>query len=314
MKVKEIITENTILAEDFSAILKKFPWLQAMTVGLGAKFVYDHYTKLQDLEEEYKKYLNGDTTTELFKNKSPEEALKIAQDARTKLIGESALVVGAATKSSSKMFYLLSNLVGKFGGIAGAVAGGLMGIAGGPAGMIAGGMAGAKLGSMAGAPIGLLGGLAKLVEGGIKGTAFVAFMDSALGQKFLNSYIMQILTTNSGKIPAWLEKQGMDALKSVGVDVPKSAISSIPTQSPTLPASGKKMTTEPKWNKQPLIVVDDEKNPKIRYVNNVQITDNEGYQSLGDRYINGIKQLARLIGAPDPTENIPKKPGRNYNY
>lgn len=58
----------------------------------------------------------------------------------------------------------------------------------------------------------------------------------------------------------------------------------------------------------------DPNNPKIKFVGGVQITDVQGFQSVGDNYLNSIKNSARVAGLPDPTAGIPKKPGVNYNY
>lgn len=63
-----------------------------------------------------------------------------------------------------------------------------------------------------------------------------------------------------------------------------------------------------------LMVGTDPNNPKIKVVGGVKITDAQGYQSVGDSYLNGIRNSFRVAGLPDPTAGIPKKPGKNYNY
>ncbi len=58
----------------------------------------------------------------------------------------------------------------------------------------------------------------------------------------------------------------------------------------------------------------DPRNPKIIYVDRVRITDAEGYQDVSNRWIADIRRRAEGLGRPDPTQGIPKKPGRDYNY
>ncbi len=59
----------------------------------------------------------------------------------------------------------------------------------------------------------------------------------------------------------------------------------------------------------------DPKNPKIRFINNVQVTDEDGYLLTGMRqHIRYLQTVARDTGKPDPFANIPRNPNKQYDY
>lgn len=310
MKVKEIITENTLLVEDFTSMLNKIPILKIISLAFGSSFLYDHYSKMQDLETQYKQYQTGDKSTKLFGNSSPQDAAALATSEREKIIGETMLVVGTLTQSYSKVFNFIGMLVGKVGGGGGALAGGALGAFGGPAGMVAGATLGSKLGKGLGGAFGILGGLAKIIESGKAGALFQVFMSSKTGQEFLNNYIISAITTGQAELPVALYDKGVQLLKDLGVNV-SSAETNI--KKPSSDSTSATATPADKSNSA-FAINYDSKNPKIMYINGVQVTDAEGYQYRGDKYLKDIKLHAQLLKVPDPTANIPKKPGKDYSY
>jgi hypothetical protein len=59
----------------------------------------------------------------------------------------------------------------------------------------------------------------------------------------------------------------------------------------------------------------DPKNPKIKFINNVQITDENGYLLTGMRqHIQYVQDIARRNNRPDPFANIKRDPTKQYDY
>lgn len=290
-------------------LIAKFPVLKVIEAALGGSFLIDHYSKLQELQNQYARYKAGDYKTELFGHVSQKEAEEIAKNTKEKLMGEMALSIGAMTKSSSKVFGFLSKLSGGIG----KAAGGLIG-----------GKAGAMIGSKAGIPFKAAAALAKLLEGGAKGAIFQGFLTTDFGKEFLNSTIMQSITTGTVHIASEVADQLVATLKSLGVELPNSIMPSDTGSSAQEPATTKPTTAlgsnrvisdNPRWKSRPIKVSYDKNNKNIMYVNDIQITDAQGYQSTGDSMIKHIRDTARVANnIPDPTAGIPKKPGTRYEY
>jgi hypothetical protein len=291
-----------------AAIITKFPILRAVELALGGAFLVDHYKQLQDLYDQYARYKAGDRHTELFGNASQKEAEQIAFDTRNQLMGEMALSAGAITKVSSKAFAFLSKLLTGAGKSAGKL---LLG---------RGGKAmGGAIGGAFGLPFKVVSLLAKIIEGGVAGAAFQAFLASDAGKEFLKNSIVQAVTTGTITVASDFYEQLLAILKSVGIDVPDFLEPEIKNPEGSHPnpdaISGKVISDNPRWKSRPLQVAYDRNNKKIMYVNDIQITDADGFQKVGDRMIQDIRDTARVYNnAPDPTAGIPKKPGARYSF
>ena len=297
-----------------AVIIAKVPMLRAIEVAIGGTVLKDLYSDFTSLQDQYARYNAGDYHTELFGNASKREAAEIADNTKSKIMGEVIISAGALTRSSSKAFNFLNKLVGGTGSFAGKTVGGLFG---GSLGKKYGG----KLGGLAGMPFKVGAGLAKMLEGGVKGVAFQGFLESDVGKEFMDSAVMQYITTGTAEFGEDVYSRILSTLQSLGVNVPDAIKPDAKEQdkvagsSAQTPQSGRVVSDNPKWQRRPLLVAYDKGNPKIMYVNNIQITDADGFQLVGDNMLNSIKDSARIANnAPDPTAGIPKKPGTRYSY
>jgi hypothetical protein len=298
------------LNESFNDVLvaaKKAPWFKFLSAALGGSLLVDFYDQYSSLSSQYSKYQNGDQTTTLFKNMTPEQANKVAYEEKSRIIGTITTELLLIFKVPSKAFKLIQVLL---------TAGGYL--AGGALGAIVGGVPGAIAGSRVGASLGKSGGflISKLIgfiEKGSTSPFFLAFLKSDYGQDFLNSWVVKLITTNAGELGVDLYDKGIKAIKSTGVEVPKAMTSDIKKPDEVDSQTDTSRETS-KWDSPPLVVQFDKKNKNIIYVNNVQVTDAEGYQITGDSHVRDIKQKAALIKADDPTRLFKRRPGKNYNF
>jgi len=59
----------------------------------------------------------------------------------------------------------------------------------------------------------------------------------------------------------------------------------------------------------------DLKNPKIKFINNVQVTDDNGYLLTGiGQHIQYVQNIARQANKPDPFANIKRDPAKKYDF
>lgn len=267
------------------------PSLRILELMIGGEFLIQHYIQIEDLDEQYKKFINGDKETPIFGNVSLEEASKIRDDRRNHIIGEAVLAISASTRVASKSFKILESISASLGKLVG----------------IPFGRVGRHFGTLASAPAKLGYGISKLVEGGpIRNTALMLFVQSEAGQNFLKNTGLTLLGDTIGSLSSGVLKLGLDALKLAGIDIGDNALAST-LQEP-------KKSPEENYNDSSLFVKKDPTNPKIIYINNMQITDKDGYQLVGNKLLNDLKNKARLLKKPDPTANIPKKPNKDYNF
>lgn len=269
--------------------------LNALNIAFTAAFLKEWYEKFEFLEQEYAKVLAGDKTTETFGNATPEEAYALAQSERRKLLGEASAVILVNLGVFSKASQFL-----------GFIAGG--------AGKAVGGEAGKFLAKL---PFSVTQKIAKMLEGGpVQKAALTAFIASPKAQEFLSYITFGLLdipvkyVRDGLGLTAELALDGLNAaLTAAGISAPDILKTKItpPVGDPKDPATGMAHDLG-------MSVQRDPKNPKILYVDRVQITDADGYQLVGNKSLANIKNAANALGRPDPTAGIPKKPGKDYNY
>lgn len=297
---QKLIKASAASRKKAQAKIKSFPnkVYTAISLGIGTKYALDYWEKIIELEDQYAKWQAGDRATELFgAEESKEQVDRMAYEHRTRLIGQLTTGVLAAVASGP-----LSK---------GTAAGGKA------LGSIFGFLSGSKLvGGLVALPVTVVSKLIKYA-----GPGLTLFLTTETGQKALGYAYVDMIMQGIGKVT---EKtlnaiyNGVDALaKKVGIDGATDALRS-PIKDPT-PST----VTNPDGSVVPrlldktpssLKVGTDPNNPKIKFVGGVQITDAQGFQSVGDNYLNSIKNSARVAKLPDPTAGIPKKPGVNYNY
>lgn len=281
------------------AKVKSFPpkvW-NAITAGIGTKYAVEYWEKLSELEDQYERWVAGDRTTEIFAQiQDKAEADRVAFEERNRLIGQLVIGVGAAVGglTAAKLTQTMGNLFGKgvSAGTGSKLAGGLISLTAGPA--------------------------ALLVK--YAGPGLALFLSTETGQKAMQSVYVDWITSGVGNVTAKTMDviyDGIDALANkagvTGAAVTRSPIKD-PTPSTVTNPDGSVVPRLLDKTPSSLMVGTDPNNPKIKVVGGVKITDAQGFQSVGDNYLNGIKNSARVAKLPDPTAGIPKKPGVNYNY
>ena len=254
--------------------------------GVTAEFALNYYTQIAELEDQYQKCIAGDKTTAIFGDDSKEAAYAHANKIRAKLIGEVVLGVGVSLGVTSKAVGLVGSL-GKW--ITTAVTGST------------------TAGKLVASPATLGAWLIKLVEGGpLRNAALLAFLQTPYGKQFLETSVVELITGTVGGVTAATLDLGVKAMSAVGIEAPAAVKTKITDpRSPEDQASAADPTTNVQKNPT---------NPKIRYVNGVQISDENGYQAIGDKMMNDIRADAVAVGKPDPTAGIKKDPNKKYDY
>lgn len=260
--------------------------------GVTAEFAANYYMQIAELEDQYQKCVAGDKTTAIFGDMPKEQAFQKANSMRNKLVGEAVIGVGLSVGVASKAFGLLGS-VGKW--IGQTVGGGKYS------------PGGAVLGLVGGAPGKLAAGIAKIIEGGpIRNAALLAFLQTPMGKKFLELSVVDALTSSAGAITTSVIDLGVEALEAAGVAVPDAVKTKItdPSSPEDKAAAADQVTNV---QKKP-------SNPKVIFINGVQISDENGFQAVGDKMMNDIRADAKALGKPDPTVGIKKDPNKKYDY
>jgi len=281
--------------------------LEAVSLMFTANYLREWYEKYKLLEIEYQACLDGDKTTK-FGDAGPEEAYELLQRERIALLGEASAVIAV-------QFGLL-NKVGAFFKIVG-------GVLGKGAGYAVGGRQLAAITELVGKlPGGTVQAAAKLFDGSpARKIAFTTFVQMPEAQKLasyltggfldlpvrtLRDWLGMTTDTAIGILNAGLEAAG----EKLGVTAPQILPGpKPPAADPDDPASA--TSPDDKYGVA-MKVQRNPQNPKIIYVDGVQITDAEGYQDVMNSTLDDIKNRANLLGRPDPTAGIPKRPGRDY--
>lgn len=293
---------------------------------IGVALLNDIHTQYQDLEDQYNRFNSGDTNTAIFSGISPdnkEEAKSRYEYRKNFIIGEALITVAPLLKRADVAWNIMKWIAGKAGWLGGAA----LGSAGGPVGAMIGGSVGSTVSKI---PFSIGAKISKLLSTGPGSVLFLGFLATEGGQEFLNSAMSKMIIASLGNVTdtVWefsssimskLAKSltGDDKGSAAQGTTPstdtsgksakpsdKSATKATEVQLPPDKAAIEKMYTSPR-------IRFDRKNPNIMYIDDYQITDDQGYQYIGDRMMNYYKGYFK--GKQDPTASIPKKPGRNYN-
>jgi hypothetical protein len=262
--------------------------------GLTLDYINDYFVEIAELESQLERVRAGDTTTEIFGTMSVPEAENAAKEFRNKRLAETVAVgmlgFGVASKALNGL-----GLLGKSLGTA-ALGKGAAGQAVG-----AGLSAGPRLGAM----------LAKLVEGGsVRNIALITFLQSDMGKKFLENAYVDMITQPAGALLSATINLGIQALEAAGIQVPDAAKSKISPPGGKPPASTAAQANVPRQ----LQVQRDPNNPKIMYINRVQVTDANGNQFVGNKMLDDIKRFATRMNMPNhEVFSIPKDPNKIYD-
>jgi hypothetical protein len=238
------------------------------------------------LDEEYKKFKDGDKTTKIFGNSSDSDGYEIYLDLHAKILGELTLAVGGFVGGMA-----VGKVVGFFGNLLGKVP--LLGWFGGV--------------------INLTAGLAKMM--GNTSIYIPLFMATDVGKKFLQDGFISLIIKGVGRLEQTTLDLFAKALEEIGVS--KSITDKIPGKTVEPPASIKANDAETEK-----YIKTGQGDPAFRkrtvgkqiYIGNVLVTDDDGY--LLPSVVNRIKDIqdkAEIAGEPDPTAGIPKRPGVKYD-
>lgn len=256
---------------------------------VGLEFIREYYTDLSVLEQDYEDYKAGKDSP--FGKMSEQEAYDKYQQLRKKLLGELAIGIALNTGVASKFFGAMSSM---FKGITSGAA-----ILGGAS------ITTAKyLGMAVSLPTNVAKGIAKLIEMGPAAPAFLIFMRTSAGKEFLNSSLVRAITEPTGALTAAaidLLEQGLQEAGLLDGKLPGKTAVTGPTGDA---ADGPRQATNGmniQWVGKKL------------YVNNVQISDENGYRVVGNDKFNDVKNDARVAGIPDPTLKLQDDPNRKYS-
>jgi hypothetical protein len=265
----------------------------ALSIGVATQYAVEYWEKMLDLEDQYKRYKDGDMTTEYFLD-DPDKANAHQKylELREIILGELVVGIGFAV-----------------GGIATAKAASFLG-------QVFGTAAGAATG------MSLVGGLvklpfdvaSKLIQ--VTGPGMTLFLQTETGKLVLQNVLVQSITQGIGKLTS-------EALSLIGKTLDSLGMkSTAKTVTPSAPPPG--VDTEKKPH--PYTAGNVSSAPQLRVyvnpsdkndvrINNVRVTDKDGY--LDPDMAPTIKKIgltAQSYGLPDPTKQIPKNPNATYNF
>lgn len=306
-EIRQILKKSGVSNPTAKAIAKakisKIPQttLSFLKWTLTLDYINDYFTEIADLEDQLEKVRAGDTTTAIFGAMSIQEAEKVANEYRNKRLAET---VGVAMLSFGVVSKALNGL-----GYLGKLAGGAVGSATGSRALGTAATAG-----LAGAPR-LAAMLAKLVEGGaVRNIALITFLKSDSGKKFLEMSVVDSLTQTGGMLLSATINLGIQALEAAGVSVPDAAKSKIAPPGDGAAAGAAAGAPAAAAMPPQLQVTRNPSNPKIMYINRVQVTDPNGYQFVGNNYLDGIKRFATQMKMPNhEVFGIQKDPNKVYD-
>ena len=260
------------------------------TVGLIASvpLVHTYFTKISELDDQYKLYKEGNRETEIFGNMGEREAWELYRKLRSKYIGELAigLVSAISYMPMPKKIEAFMRLVGRIPGakVAKNVLSSIPGV-----GLV-------KL------PVTIATKLARL-----GGPGLTVLMQTEAGQKFMANSIVELITTATGAVTeatinilasvldSVLGKVGIDTNirdKVDGEDRPRR-----------LPPKDVNKTG----------IYSDPKNPNIKYINGQQVTGADGYiLNTIPSALRDIKRNAAMRGLPNPLDQLKYDPNKQY--
>jgi hypothetical protein len=263
--------------------------------AVASDLVITYYMKLADLEDQYTSAQQGADTTELFGDTSKDKLFAQADGYRNKYLGELTLGLLLAFGAAK-----VSNVVAGFGKVFGVVSGG-----------------------------GMVGGLVQLPFKAVSmivklgGAALIpALINTDSGEKFLALAITEMITQGIGALSAaaleLLYKgideasrlsgiKGLAAQAGLDATMPRTKIADPNAAS----GGGSRPALDPNIPDD-LRVTKDASNPNVIYIGQVQVTDDQGFRTIGNAYKNMLSRKAKAAGIPDPTATL--KPNPNVNY
>lgn len=146
------------------------------------------------------------------------------------------------------------------------------------------------------------------------------------GKKFLTTGIVGSILQWTGEGATWLTEQFATLLKSydgwgkeyvnaAGEFIQKGTDAVTKDKPAYKPNDPNAKDAEFDLNNPQLSTRVDPKNPKIKFINNVQITDENGYLLTGmGKHIQYVQDIARTANKPDPFANIKRDPTKKYDY
>jgi len=309
------------------SFISKLGRLGDITINLLGAYVLTKFViKYLDLSDQKQKAENGDTSTEIFGNANSSKITELYNSTLEQYAGEAVVeALPVLLKAPAKLFGILGSITSSIGKGVGGVVGGAAGSTLGIGTTIAGAGAGAAIGSIPGALIKNAGQLTKIMSGGVGGVLFLGFLKSDTAQEFFKTALQGQLVQLVGGVATGLYEKAAQLLNSALGTSQASAATSAATGSsaqasapntPTQPTSNVSQTELPpnlakieqEYNAPPLKVRFDRKNPKRMYVNNIPITDDNGYRVAGKSTIDRIGSTAKLLNKPNPVANLPEPP------
>ena len=264
------------------------------------KFIQEYYLRLENLEDQYEKYVAGDRTTEIFGDMDEQTAFQTAERYRLELIGEFTTAMGLTLASPLKLFKALSWIGSQLARKLGAAVVG--------SGHATLGKVLMDLGTKSNKPPGKLAATlgALILPGPVKNIALMSLMSSDAGQKFMSEIgISALLGTFVGIPTATAIDSGIKAMELAGVKVPDAV--KTPIQRPDSMSSND--TDKYGGNiDSALRVTSDPTNNKVVRIGDVAVTDAEGYvMPQAEPLLKDLKAKAAALGEPDPTANLKRR-------
>lgn len=307
---KELAKKNAEARAAATARVSKFtPSTKTVLQILGAGYLaYDYWQEISYYESELKKELENPGSSTLYKGLSPDEAKEMfrrdANNALGSLIAQVAVLVTPA--ATSKIFTKLGNnaflewipFLGRSLRWTG---------------HILQWMDSGKV--MAVAKVGAIYWLNNTKEGKeflTQGVVGSILEWTGAGAKGLMDSMAELMQAYDGWGKKYVNAAGEYLAGGVAAatkDKPEYKPSTTDPQKTDPATAGNDPNVPQLW------VRVDPKNPKIKYINNVQVTDDAGYLLTGLRqHIKYVQNIARQEGKPDPFEKIPRNPSKQYDY
>lgn len=292
----------------YQAFLSRFGGFKGLAIKLiTADALKDFYNEYKVVASQKERYDAGDKTTELFKDLSTEEAKNVYNKQVDMIVGKAVLIAAPQLRAPDKIEpfikWILAGGVAAAGGAFGFLYGGVKGAA-----------AGAASGSMLGySSLGIIGVISSIMSKGITGIAYVSFINSEFGQKFLEEMLHgELLTIVGGnarkayeQAKYWLNAF-VNGTKGKGVNgEPKQDTSTQPTDQPTAvaPKTPEQLQIEKDFPSWPMEI---KFKGKEVLVNGRPITDEEGNTYLTQGDLKYYLRLANSVGKEFPMQLVQK--------
>jgi len=250
--------------------------------GVAVDVIRDYYYKMSDLETQYQQYVGGDRETQLFGDRPPSEAYALADQLRTKYVGELGVMVATSVASMT-----VARRVKAFGALVGGILGN---------------------GTLGQGLVKISSGLAAaIVAAG--GPGIAVFLQTETGQKLMADAMVSLIVNPLAKMATVTWDAAIPVLQLVAnqTDHPEVA-----AQLGSVTTNIKR--TEPAAPSNSMRAVSSKTNPLAKYVDGSLVTDPATGYLLHNipAFLTDIRDKARVRGLPDPLANIPRDPNKDY--